>query len=192
MPVIKLRVRSVPGVRHPLAPMSFLTGMSSLTGPFIVELMATSDEFGKHLLRNLWPDGRSFAIGEDPADVPSCFWWQTVPRDVDELTSWFRIVERPKPCDPSRPYMVVNKSDIEDPEEDEEEVYEVDLRLQGVLGKHNLGPLGNWKGYVSVVYSAALVYSPCLERPKLHRRPCSGLNSTAPTIPACGHRLSIA
>lgn len=101
-------------------------------------------ENSKMLVRNMWPKGHLVRLRDDPADLSHCYWWQVLPRDPEELSSWFEILPKQAPFDPSRPFIVTTASDVEDPEGEERTMYEAELRIQGILGKHNLAPLGNW------------------------------------------------
>ncbi|EJD49697.1 hypothetical protein AURDEDRAFT_122117 [Auricularia subglabra TFB-10046 SS5] len=100
------------------------------------------DDNTSDLIRNLWPkEFKRFA--DDPDSYDDCLAWQAVPYDVVDVSDWLRLVKKSPPYDPSRPYIVAN---VADPDDDDGEVFEIAIRIQGFLEHASLGALGNWDG----------------------------------------------
>ncbi|OBZ74973.1 hypothetical protein A0H81_05663 [Grifola frondosa] len=70
--------------------------------------------------------------------------WKKMPCDVEDLSQWLVVDTLPERRDGVQRTMVLYHSGLYDSEEDDR--YEVVLRLQGIVEELNIAPLGNWNG----------------------------------------------
>lgn len=68
--------------------------------------------------------------------------WQIVPYDTTRLFDWAYVVKRQEIVDRSRRYLLLYKS----PTGISGVVYPVIVRIQGLLGRFDVGTLGSWNG----------------------------------------------
>jgi len=68
--------------------------------------------------------------------------WQIVPFTFADICEWAYVAKRQVTVDYTRLYNVLYKC----PDGDPSAIYPVVLRLQGVLGRFELSPLGAWNG----------------------------------------------
>ncbi|KAI0037621.1 hypothetical protein FA95DRAFT_1671901 [Auriscalpium vulgare] len=95
----------------------------------------------------MWPSG----IGRWPMDLlekDSLEEWEIVPRGLENIALWSQVAPHLSSRDLSRQHLFVHidgeGSDL-DPD-DSRDLYQITLRLQGILGAHNLATLGTWDG----------------------------------------------
>lgn len=103
-----------------------------------------SDNQGKFLLHK-WniPDIQLKDDFKTKADSTAL--WELVPTttDVGALAKWFFVKIVENPTDSTRRFKVYHSREESAPEDDD---YEVELRLQGVLSSFNFARGGNWSG----------------------------------------------
>lgn len=68
--------------------------------------------------------------------------WQIVPSEAAKLFEWAYVIKRQMIVDHSRRYLLLYKS----PASVDGVVYPVLVRLQGLLGRFDIGTLGSWNG----------------------------------------------
>ncbi|KAI0040401.1 hypothetical protein FA95DRAFT_1469911, partial [Auriscalpium vulgare] len=99
------------------------------------------------LIRDVWPGG----IGRWPLDLAEkdeMEDWEVVPRGLENIAQWGQIAPHLSSRDLSRQHLFVHvdEDDGSLSADDSRDLYQITVRLQGVLGAHNLATLGNWDG----------------------------------------------
>jgi hypothetical protein len=89
--------------------------------------------------------GRTLQDMDDYADMAS---WHIVPNEFMEMCDWMYGAEKPIVYDTSRPLTTFYCNDQSPSDSGNTMVWQVTLRVQGFLGRHNFAPLGNWNGCV--------------------------------------------
>ncbi|KAI0039446.1 hypothetical protein FA95DRAFT_1478263, partial [Auriscalpium vulgare] len=92
------------------------------------------------LVRDGWPGGVG-RLNMDDKEHEEMEPFEVVPTSAEGISDWAVVAPIPRPSDPSRRWTIIhNPADAPAAEQ----VYPLSLRVQGVLGRHNLQVFGNW------------------------------------------------
>ncbi|KAI0317654.1 hypothetical protein OF83DRAFT_1120099 [Amylostereum chailletii] len=92
---------------------------------------------GTLLVRDAFPPVVRLASDKS---LPRLDAWEVVPGDHVGKTEWARIISIPRPLDSTRPFAYVYL------QANGHIIYEVSIKIYGVLGRHNFDIFGNWNG----------------------------------------------
>jgi hypothetical protein len=92
------------------------------------------------LIKDLWPEPLASVV--DSRGQEQLEEWQIVPIAFADVCAWAYIAKKHQTYDHTRIYHLLYKSPIGEINT----VYPVVIRIQGILGRFELAPLGTWNG----------------------------------------------
>jgi hypothetical protein len=92
------------------------------------------------LIKDLWPEPLASVV--DSRGQEQLEEWQIVPITFADVCAWAYVAKKHQTYDHTRIYHLLYKSPIGEINT----VYPVVIRIQGILGRFELAPLGTWNG----------------------------------------------
>lgn len=101
------------------------------------------------MVRDLWPRLTGRPVDDDKM-VEDLAEWQLIPITFDGICDAVDIFNAGKDSTGATRHRLVYRKRAAVPEEGS--LYEVCLRLQGIVHQSSIGPLGDWNGYASLSF----------------------------------------